>query len=96
MIREKIYRILGKEGNITIPHMMRFHIGFQPGDVVSFQQVTEDAVLVRRERLQERKDPPKDLLELREYIDGKTESQQRIARCYLSILCTDDTHGGKE
>ena len=96
MIREKIYRILGKEGNITIPHMMRFHIGFQPGDVVSFHQVTEDAVLVRRERLQERKDPPKDLLELREIIDGMTESQQRIARCYLSILCTDDTHGGKE
>ena len=51
MIREKIYRILGKEGNITIPCMMRFHIGFQPGDVVSFHQVTEDAVLVRRERL---------------------------------------------
>ena len=96
MIREKIYRILGKEGNITIPHMMRFHIGFQPGDVVSFQQVTEDAVLVRRERLQERKDPPKDLLELREIIDGMSESQQRIARCYLSILCTDDTHGGNE
>ena len=96
MIREKIYRILGKEGNITIPYMMRFHIGFQPGDVVSFQQVTEDAVLVRRERLQERKDPPKDLLELREIIDGMSESQQRIARCYLSILCTDDTHGGNE
>lgn len=96
MILGKIYRILGKEGNITIPYMMRFHIGFQPGDVVSFQQVTEDAVLVRRERLQERKDPPKDLLELREYIDGMTESQQRIARCYLSILCTDDKHGGKE
>lgn len=96
MIREKIYRILGKEGNITIPHMMRFHIGFQPGDVVSFLQVTEDAVLVRRERLQERKDPPKDLLELREIIDGMSESQQRIARCYLSILCTDDTHGGNE
>ena len=96
MILGKIYRILGKEGNITIPHMMRFHIGFQPGDVVSFLQVTEDAVLVRRERLQERKDPPKDLLELREIIDGMSESQQRIARCYLSILCTDDTHGGNE
>ena len=95
MIREKIYRILGKEGNITIPHMMRFHIGFQPGDVVSFHQVTEDAVLVRRERLQERKDPPKDLLELREFLDGLSESQQRTARCYLSILCTDGKEGGK-
>ena len=96
MILEKIYRILGKEGNITIPYMMRFHIGFQPGDVVSFQQITEDAVLVRRERLQERKDPPKDLLELREFLDGLSESQQRTARCYLSILCTDGKVGGKE
>ena len=96
MIREKIYRILGKEGNITIPYMMRFHIGFHPGDVVSFHQVTEDAVLVRRERLQERKDPPKDLLELREFLDGLSESQQRTARCYLSILCTDGKTGGKE
>lgn len=96
MIREKIYRILGREGNITIPYLLRFHIGFQPGDVVSFQQVTEDAVLIRRERLQERKDPPKDLLELREYIDGLSESQQRTARCYLSILCTDGKTGAKE
>ena len=96
MIREKIYRILGREGNITIPHLLRFHIGFQPGDVVSFQQVTEDAVLIRRERLQERKDPPKDLLELREFLDGLSESQQRTARCYLSILCTDGKTGEKE
>lgn len=96
MIREKIYRILGKEGNITIPYMMRFHIGFQPGDVVSFKQVSEDAVLICRERLQERKDPPKDLLELREFLDGLSESQQRTARCYLSILCTDGKAGGKE
>ena len=96
MIREKIYRILGKEGNITIPYLMRFHIGFQPGDVVSFMQVSEDAVLVRRERLQERRDPPKDLLELREYLDSLSENQQRTARCYLSILCTDGKAGGKE
>lgn len=96
MIREKIYRILGREGNITIPYLLRFHIGFQPGDVVSFQQVTEDAVLIRRERLQERKDPPKDLLELREFLDGLSESQQRTARCYLSILCTDGKTGAKE
>lgn len=96
MIREKIYRILGREGNITIPHMMRFHIGFQPGDVVSFKQVSEDAVLVRRERLQERVETPSDLLELRELLDNLTESQQRTARCYLSILCTEGKTGGKE
>lgn len=96
MIREKIYRILGKEGNITIPYLLRFHIGFQPGDVVSFKQVSEDAVLVRRERLQERVETPSDLLELRELLDNLTESQQRTARCYLSILCAEGKTGGKE
>ena len=95
MIRDKIYRILGKEGNITIPYTLRFHIGFQPGDVVSFKQISEDAVLVRRERLQDKVDPPTDLLELREYLDGLSESQQRTARCYLSILCTDGNPGGR-
>lgn len=95
MIREKIYRILGKEGNITIPYTMRFHIGFQPGDVVSFKQISEETVLVRRERLQEKVDPPADLLELREYLDGLSENQQRTARCYLSILSTDGNQGGK-
>ena len=50
MIREKIYRILGKEGNITIPQMMRFHIGFQPGDVVYIphDDVSEYNVFVRK------------------------------------------------
>ena len=94
MIRDKIYRILGREGNITIPYLMRFHIGFQPGDVVSFKQVSEDAVLVRRERLQEREDPPADLFELQELLDNLSESQQRTARCYLSILCTEGKQGG--
>ena len=95
MIRDKIYRILGKDGNITIPYLLRFHIGFQPGDVVSFKQISEDTVLIRRERIQDKIDPPVDLLELREYLDGLSESQQRTARCYLSILCTDGKQGGK-
>lgn len=96
MRQDKLYRILGREGTITIPYIFRFRIGFQPGDVVSFQQISDDTVLVRRERLQERRDPPKDLLELRELLDNLTESQQRTARCYLSVLCTDSKQGGKE
>ena len=33
----KIFRIIGREGRITIPWAIRQKIGFQPDDVVSFQ-----------------------------------------------------------
>lgn len=47
----KVYRIIGNEGRITIPWNLRACIGFEPNDVVSFELVSEDAVLVRREML---------------------------------------------
>ncbi len=47
----KIYRVLGKDGTATIPYALRQALGFQPGNVVSFEQ-TSDGILVRREPLQ--------------------------------------------
>ena len=44
----KIFRIIGMEGRITIPWAIRQKAGFQPDDVVSFQLVEDDSVLVRR------------------------------------------------
>ncbi len=46
----KIYRVLGKEGTATIPYTLRQALGFQPGNVVSFEQ-TSDGILVRKEPL---------------------------------------------
>lgn len=48
---EKILRILGRRGRITIPQEIRDAIGMARGDVVSFAVVSEDCALVRRERL---------------------------------------------
>ena len=36
----KLYRVLGREGKITIPHAMRQHIGFGESDIVSFELVS--------------------------------------------------------
>ena len=33
---DKIYRILGKRGRITIPYALRMLMGFHPNDLVSF------------------------------------------------------------
>lgn len=51
-----------------------------------------DTVLVRREHLQEQSTPQTEMPSLKELLESLTESQQRAARCYLSILCAD---GGK-
>lgn len=47
---QRILKILGKRGRITIPWELRRAMGFAHGDVVSFAR-SGDAVLVRREKL---------------------------------------------
>ena len=64
----KLYRVLGREGKTTIPHAMRQHIGFGESDIVSFELVSRDAVLVRRERILSRDGVPIDTDIL--YLDG--------------------------
>ena len=51
MMDEKTLRILGKRGRVTIPQEVRDAIGMARGDVVSFTVVSEDAAIVRRERI---------------------------------------------
>ena len=88
----KIYRVIGNEGRVTIPCVLRACVGFEPNDVVSFEMISEDTVLVQRERLVEQPVSQPEMPSLKELLEGLTESQQRAARCYLSILCAD---GGK-
>ena len=52
----KIYRIIGNEGRVTIPHQMRLCAGLTSNAVVSFELVSGDAVLVRREQLQDQRE----------------------------------------
>ena len=51
MMDEKTWRSLGKRGRVTIPQEVRDAIGMARGDVVSFTVVSEDAAIVRRERI---------------------------------------------
>ena len=47
----KIYRILGKRGRITIPFEIRQRIGFRYNDVLSFTELDDSSVVVRREKI---------------------------------------------
>lgn len=50
-IEEKMLRILGKRGRVTIPQEVRDAIGMERGDVVSFAVLSEDSAIVKRERI---------------------------------------------
>ena len=43
----KMFRIIGREGRITIPLAIRQKINFQPNDVVSFQLMEDDSEIGR-------------------------------------------------
>ena len=77
----KLYRVLGREGKITIPHAMRQHIGFRDSDIVSFELVSCDAVLVRRESLLNRDGVPIDaeMPSLQDFLESLTEKEQYAA-----------------
>ncbi len=90
----KMYRIIGNEGKVTIPCTLRACVGFETNDVVSFEMVSQDAILVRREHLRDQSGEKPEMPSLKELLEGLTESQRSAARCYLSILCSADSGKG--
>ena len=103
----KIFRIIGNEGRITIPYSIRQAVGFLPDDVVFFQLMDADSVLVRREVLHEKEKtasvskPDTNLIEYLEGADNchdKHEKGRRLQhrKCdvaeLLPFICTIE-HG---
>lgn len=72
---------------MTIPHDIRRCAGLVSNTVVSFELVSEGAVLVRSEHLRDQEDPPAEMPSLRELLEGLTPEQQEAARCYLTVYC---------
>lgn len=84
----KIFRIIGNEGRITIPYSIRQAVGFLPDDVVSFQLMEDDSVLVRRESTCEKEKTPgagRDA-SITAFLDSLDEKQRYSALVHLSVL----------
>lgn len=90
----KIYRIIGNEGRVTIPHQLRQCAGLVSHTVVSFELVSEDSVVVRREQLKDQREFQSEMPSLKELLEGLTESQRSAAQCYLAILCSSNGKNG--
>ena len=85
----KLYRIIGNEGRITIPYSIRQAVGFLPDDVVSFQLMDAESVLVRRETLRDREKTasvPKPDATLMDFLESLSPKEQHTALVHLSIL----------
>lgn len=48
---ESIIRILGKRGRITIPYKMRMMACFKPNDILKFDMLDSDTIVIKREYL---------------------------------------------
>lgn len=87
----KMFRILGKRGRITIPYEIRQRVGFSYNDVLSFAESGDGrTVVVKREKICNHcnTEPPGDSVNeitLLEFLDGLTDSEQHAAFIHLSV-----------
>lgn len=89
----KILRILGKRGRITIPYELRQRLGVNQNDVLSFTESSDGrTVIIRREKLcecdkRERtvEKEAKEEVTLYEFLNNLTPEQQRAALIHLSV-----------
>ena len=86
----KIYRVLGKKGRITIPYEIRQRIGFRYNDVLSFTELDDSSVVVRREKIcdncNELSEDFEENFTLKDFLDSLSEEEQRNALLHLSLL----------
>lgn len=86
----KIYRVLGKKGRITIPYEIRQRIGFRYNDVLSFTELDDSSVVVRKEKICDNcNEFAKEFEEnytLEDFLDSLSEEEQRNALLHLSLL----------
>ena len=85
----KIYKILGKRGRLTIPYELRIKHGYAYNDVISFED-TGKGILVKREKICNNchsvADKPTDEITLLEFLDGLSAEEQNAALYHLAVI----------
>ena len=82
---DKILRILGKKGRITIPYEIRQTLGYMNNDLISMTPQADGSIVIRHENACTHcVDTPK--LSLEEILEGFSVEEKRNAFVYLSAL----------
>ena len=86
----KIYRILGKRGRITIPYELRMRNGISQNDVISFEQSEKNTIIVKKEKVCGGLDAScfqeQEAFSVERFLDTLSEEEQRQALIHLSYL----------
>lgn len=86
---EKMIRVLGKRGRITIPYEIRVQTGFHYNDVLSFTEGEDgQSIIIRREKLCDncREVPQQELsgVSLEEFLTDLSVEQKMAALIFLT------------
>ena len=86
----KVFKILGKHGRVTIPYEIRTKLGFSYNDVLSFEERDNNTVVVKREKIcdccgkkPETKNQNNDLDSLFDFIDELSDEEKKVAFFHL-------------
>lgn len=86
---EKIIRILGKKGRTTIPFDIRKELNIKSKDILSYEVMDENTVILRRENLCEGDTKAcvysNENLSLQNFLDSLSPEEQRKACLYLNV-----------
>ena len=90
----RLFRVLGKRGRITIPFEIRQRIGFRYNDVLSFTELDDSSVVVRREKIcdncTEFAEKFEENFTLEDFLDSLSEEEQRNALMHLFLLWAEN------
>ena len=93
----KIYKVLGKRGRITIPYEIRMEKGFSYNDILSFEESDDNTVIVKLEKICDgcrAIDGKTDSVPLFNFLDKLNLAEQREALIHLSLKWADSKGGG--
>lgn len=95
----RLFRILGKRGRITIPYEIRKRVGFAYNDVLSFTESDDGStVIVKREKVCDncKGAPPvvrDDKAALYDFLNSLSASEQHDALVHLSVRWAEKQGG---
>lgn len=86
----KIFRILGKRGRITIPYELRIQMGFHPNDIVSFRREGDEVIVAHEKicdncKMTEHAEAPTTTEALKGFLDSLPSEAKKEALVYLSL-----------
>ena len=94
----KVLRILGRKGRVTIPFEIRQRVGFAYNDVLSFTEADDKrSVIVCREKIcdgcksADKKDM--DEVTLLDFLNSLSDEEQRAALIHLSVRWAEKANG---